>query len=944
MNTVHDMLDQAREMPYGAAQIALLEQAIAHADAQHLVDEAFEARMLATTGYVYGGEPARSFVTFSWCLTEFDRDPVHHARWTHYVMWAFKSIVSGMTKFPEIPLARAADVLDDMERRWRAGGHSLHAVYAHRHLVARHVGDRLAAEEWYARWDTAPRDDLSDCVGCDPTSKAYWLADQGRDEEAIALAEPVLAGRLSCTEQPQAIYTALLQPYLRTGRLDAARDAHRRAYRVHRSHLADLSDIADHLEFCALTGNDALGLEIVERHLDWLDRAPTPWAAMRFAASSSLVLRRLDETGHGRLTVRDVKVGALAADLARRALDLAARFDLRNGTTHQSDQVRLTLATTPVAGGLRLAPPGSLRALTPSSDTGASSDGVQGGQPPSTVPRPTSDGQRDAAAPADLVPADLVPATAGPDELLERAEADYRAGREAAAFAAWEAFDARYREGQLNDRQRAMRADGAGGRAARDDDGTAAELAWRQAAGLFAAAGDEVRRQLVLGRLGMCLLRWGRPDEGRPLIAASTAHLSVHGTPDLLARAHLRLAVSHATAGRLAEAVASAGDAERHLDTAPDPATGGQLFGLKAQALGQLGEIGAAEESAAESRRRHRETGPPDDLAHACLLHGVSLRQLGRADEAVEAFDEALDQPCPPAVRRAVARHRAGVLAGTPRAAEAIAPLVEEVAALTAEGDRDTVAYVQHELAIAYLNAGDPLDAAQLAEEALAAFEAAGDDQALATRDLLVAVYEALAEHDAVLAQLAALAEAVRARGDHASLARASERTAETLDKLDRDATAAAHFAEAAAAHAEAGFPVDAARARRRHMTSLLWAGQVPAALAALAEADAALPDDPDAGWERAMLDYDAARVLDQAERPAEAVDRAGRAVTGFRAVGAATQTAWSGLRHGQLLAAAGRPAEAAGVLRQALSDLPPDDDEGHARIEAALAALPDGA
>ena len=84
----------------------------------------------------------------------------------------------------------------------------------------------------------------------------------------------MLAGRLTCSEQPQGILTTLLLPYLRTGRLEQARDAHRRAYRLHRPNLADLGDIADHIEFCALTGNEARGLEILERHLGWLDRAP----------------------------------------------------------------------------------------------------------------------------------------------------------------------------------------------------------------------------------------------------------------------------------------------------------------------------------------------------------------------------------------------------------------------------------------------------------------------------------------------------------------------------------------------------------------------------------------------------------------------------------------------------------------------------------------------
>src|SRR5262249_54027852 len=149
------------------------------------------------------------------------------------------------------------------------------------------------ADEWFARWSAAPRDQNSDCVGCDPTSKVEHLAARGLDEEAVALAAPVLAGQLTCIEQPQAILTELLLPYLRTGRLTEAAEAHRRAYRRLRGNIADLAGISTHVTFCALTGNEMRGLEIVERHLGWLDAAPSPFAAMWFAASAALLLGRL---------------------------------------------------------------------------------------------------------------------------------------------------------------------------------------------------------------------------------------------------------------------------------------------------------------------------------------------------------------------------------------------------------------------------------------------------------------------------------------------------------------------------------------------------------------------------------------------------------------------------------------------------------------------------
>ncbi len=466
-----DLLDQATSMPYGAAQIALAEQIIAAADAMHATDLGFRARMLATTSYVYGGEPVKSFVTFAWCVAEYDRDPARFADQTRFVLWHHKYMVSGMTRFPEIPLRRTYDALDEMQRRWRETGHSPHAVYAHRHRVALHVGDVEAAQEWYDRWCAAPRDDLSDCVGCDPSSKAWYLASLGRDEEAVELADQVIDGSLTCSEQPQDILTTLLLPYLRTGRLDLARDAHRRAYRLLRPNLSDLGSISSHLEFCALTGNEARGLEILEHHLGWLDRPPSPHAAMSFAAAGALVLRRAREVGqppgrfrrpaHEGRHDTTVEADALAIELASLALDTAARFDERNGTSRQTELVRQRLDAVPIVDRLPLTP-------TPASR-------------PTTLSVSTWDNPAGSSA---------VGAGLGglhPDELLDLAEDHLRHGRRGAAFAAWHAFDEQYAAAELTPSQRGRRADGHGVEAANGDALAEAETAWRSAA-------DSVRR------------------------------------------------------------------------------------------------------------------------------------------------------------------------------------------------------------------------------------------------------------------------------------------------------------------------------------------------------------------------------------------------------------------------------------------------------------------
>jgi hypothetical protein len=254
-----DLLREAHELPFGPARTAMVDQVIARADAMGLRDLAFEARLHAITAYVGGGEQSRALAPFAWCMAEFDRDPDRFASHIHTLLWQFKPALAVMTHLPEIGLTSLNDLLEDMQRRWQAGGHSLHAVYSRRFRLAHHVGDLVAAREWFERWCAAPRDSLSDCVGCDPSAKAGWLAAEGRDDEAIAMAEPVLAGQLTCSEQPQGILTALALPLLRAGRLEQARDAHLRGYRLLRSRLADLADIAEHLQFCAQSGNEVRG-------------------------------------------------------------------------------------------------------------------------------------------------------------------------------------------------------------------------------------------------------------------------------------------------------------------------------------------------------------------------------------------------------------------------------------------------------------------------------------------------------------------------------------------------------------------------------------------------------------------------------------------------------------------------------------------------------------
>lgn len=907
--TVQDlarMLDEAHRMPEGDARIALLEDLVRHADASGDPRLPFDVRMELTSAYQHGGETGKAFVTFSWCLAAYDREP---GKFTEdddgLLRWQYKWTVAALKRFPEVPLDRSHRALDDMERRYLAGGHSMHAVHTLRCEVADHVGDLEAGDEWYRKWNAAPRDENSDCVACDPTNRVYHLVLRGRDEEAVAIADPVLEGRITCTVQPQSIQSALLVPYLRTGRVDAARDAHRRAYRAIRNNRDYLDDLGRHLWFCAVTGNEAHGLEILERHLSWLDRPADPMALLEVSGSAALLLGRLVEQGHGGQRVRrlglgdrppsDPEVAELADELRATAVRLATRFDERNQTDFQSRLLTGKLESQPLVDHLPLSRTSRRRSAR---------GGTTGAVAASVAPDLAEDSGPVADSPERKQLDEL-----SPEGLLDFAEQWYGRGRGDLARAALRRFDAATvsPESLLAVR----RAEFDGSEQAESGDLAAAEQTWRTAADRYCALGEEARRQVALGRVGMVCLRTDRVAEGVELIEASAAYLREHGNPRQRVKAQERQAIAFVGVGQPERAIEilerlSADEATEDVIPSAD------IVLTRGIALAAAGpdRLPEAAEHLARARDAYRADGNLRQYAVASLQHGRLLVGLSEPAAAAEAFAEAAGHAGhDPELRAAALAMRGGLLARTPDVADdwpeqAVDDLVEAVALYTEHGMPEAL-YARFDLAVALANTGRLLDAAEAAEEALSGLERLSDvDSAAGFRELLIRLYRGLGEREDALRQVDALVEYLGGTPDDSpdgdaaqdsaqarALGQAHETAGELLDELDRDAVAAQRFAAAVDAYRRAGDRFGEVRGNRRRALSLHWAGDTEGGLALASETErliGALPDtEPEQRvWERAALDYNRARMLAGVGRVDEAVSRARDAADGFRQVG----------------------------------------------------------
>lgn len=286
----------------------------------------------------------------AWCRAAEQRDPSSFGEdERHGLHWAHKWVPSGLLRDPRFALDQVNSVLNDLEARYRRAGFAMQPVHGLRVEVADHIGDLAAGEHHFALFVAADRDSMSDCPACVVEEQVRYLIRRGRFAEAVRYADPVLRGEFTCSTQPQGILTTLLPALLEVRDPDRAREAHLYAYRRIRDRPGS-SHLHEHLTFCATTGNVGRGMEIVRQHLDRVHQPVNPSDAMHFAAATAILLGRLEprERRHTKLSLprsdglgpRVVTAQELLAELTATALETAAAFDRRNGTTRQSEIIQ----------------------------------------------------------------------------------------------------------------------------------------------------------------------------------------------------------------------------------------------------------------------------------------------------------------------------------------------------------------------------------------------------------------------------------------------------------------------------------------------------------------------------------------------------------------------------------------------------------------------------
>lgn len=341
---VEELMSRAYDFDYGTTRIALVEEAVRMADLSGDLDLAFDVRQSLIDASTMGGRPDLALVAFTWCLAHYDKRPQDYD--THDMLWKYKWILASLAEFPQLTRAQIDEAADDMERRSVGEGYNRHAVETMRWKLAMDMGEHEEMLRLYDRLRKIRRDGLSDCKACvqNCTVEHYILL--GKPKLALRAAEPLITGRMGCSEIPEITYGTILQPLFQLDRLEEAMDTHLKGYRLVARNPEFIDTVAEHLRFLVMTGNNARALQLIAKHLPIALANPSLLKRLRFYFASLLAFAALEANGKESVKLRlppglpfshpegIYPVVELRRKFETIARNLATEFDTRNGNAY----------------------------------------------------------------------------------------------------------------------------------------------------------------------------------------------------------------------------------------------------------------------------------------------------------------------------------------------------------------------------------------------------------------------------------------------------------------------------------------------------------------------------------------------------------------------------------------------------------------------------------
>lgn len=269
-----------------------------------------------------------------------------------FELYLAKSAVIIALRQPQISTQQGKALLDQFEARCKHYNTGWHHFHRTEFLFYLEIGMLERAAESFERFRVDRPAEGWDCEGCRVGSIASALLEFGRTEEALAMAQPLLAGALTCDHgsQPSDILEELLEYDLEHGDLERAAQWAAQLTRMGFHDRGDWDVLSTCLLYCALTDPER-SLGMLEKGITWsigqLD-AEDLFDFYRAAWATCAVLGKQHQQLTLQLPKRFVRyqeegvydTQALANWFYGKAVGIGQKFDRRNGTQRYAQKLQ----------------------------------------------------------------------------------------------------------------------------------------------------------------------------------------------------------------------------------------------------------------------------------------------------------------------------------------------------------------------------------------------------------------------------------------------------------------------------------------------------------------------------------------------------------------------------------------------------------------------------
>ncbi len=346
---LNELMREYQKAAHGEAKISAMKAAVRQADLEKDIRNQLQIRLDLVEESIFYGDTMDALVTFPQLLAmeEENSDFVD----TYDVLWAFKWILTGATDFPQISLKEIDSYLGEYKKRCKENGYSLRSYYHKKRSVYQDIDEEKAKE---ANWkmQMCRQDYLCDCKACELNAQVDYDLRTGQVDKAFEEVKPILNHLLACAEVPGQTYCTLMTYFCKQRHRKKSKKYFDLLYPIvfKRKAMGLTGETAgEMLYYCSLYDR-AQGIEIFQKLIKEELDVRNPRYKMLFAKGAYQLFHALQEEREfinislPQIPVEKTKDGYSVAELAEmyyhEYVEIAKRFDERNGNTYYMEQIK----------------------------------------------------------------------------------------------------------------------------------------------------------------------------------------------------------------------------------------------------------------------------------------------------------------------------------------------------------------------------------------------------------------------------------------------------------------------------------------------------------------------------------------------------------------------------------------------------------------------------